>query len=202
MTVRARSQSVVVAGLGRCGTTLVQRAFVQHGFRPHNQFVNDLGTELTGPAGTVYKTHHYPPDSLPENVRLIFMFGNPMNIALSVHRRINKWGRDHHDHLGSDGFVSNDSVIGSDTLQLSRLFDAWYRPQGFGFMTIRYESLYEPPVRAALNDYVGFDVPLASRRARETDWESHPDSSLLLETYGELAARIDQAEDCKVWGPS
>ena len=150
------------------------------------------------PRGRVYKTHGFPPPSLPDQVRLIYMFGNPMNIVVSAHNQMNAWGRLHHKHLGSDLFIDNDCVFQRDTLLLSKHFDLWHRRQSFSFATVRYEALYEPGTISTLNEYLGINLTLPPFRKRSANWTEHPRKDKLLEIYADLHKRIEQADNIKI----
>jgi hypothetical protein len=194
-------QAVVVAGMGRCGTTLVFRSLRDDGYTPHPSFLEtiDLGSCLNG---HVYKTHEAPPAAIGRNVKLVFMFGNPMDIAISSHSRMNRWGRVHHMHLGSDLFTDNDCVFMQDTLKLEAHFDAWHRPQSFPFVTVRYETLYSQDTLDGLADFLGHRIILPPHRARTTRWMDHPRKEQLLEIYSDLHDRIEQAANITVWDPA
>lgn len=190
----------VVAGMGRCGTTLVFNTLRKYGLRG-TRFLRSLD-EHDYKRGLVYKTHDFPCFRLPDHVKLIFLFGNPMDIVISTHRKINEWGRKHHAHLRSDEFIENDCLFECDSLQLADHFDAWYRPQNFRFISVRYESMFEPDVRARLEDFLEMSVPWPEFRQRKADWMKHPRRDALWELYGPLYRRIEQAEDLKIWEPA
>lgn len=192
----------MIVGLGRCGTTLVEESIIEnHHFRRHPDYLYvDRFAEVNSyTKGFIYKTHDYPPDNLPEHLKLIFMFGNPMNIALSTHKMINKWGKEHHYHLNSDLFRTNDIVIRKDTMRLNELFEKWYRPQNFSFISVKYESLYESKTLNIVSDYIGFSLKLFPKKERTSDWKTSEYSEQLKETYGDLAKKIDGSEAVKFW---
>jgi hypothetical protein len=188
----------VVAGLGRCGTGLLVESLVRSGLLKQ-PFLNRFDDVREFIKGRVAKTHDYPPACLPEHVKVVYLFGNPMNIAISANEKINAWGRKHHMHLASDCFEESTSILYRDTLQLQRQFTAWYCPQGFPFMTMRYESLFEESHRARLAEYLGIPLQLPARRPRSADWLSHPLKDRLLEVYGDLHQTIERVEDVKIW---
>ncbi len=127
------------------------------------------------------------------------MFGNPMNIAISAHRRINSWGRIHHEHLGSTLFVDNDCVFERDTLRLSEHFARWHRPQSFSFATVKYEALHTRETLGTLSDYLGIELRLPPAAQRQANWVEHPKKEKLLEIYGDLHQRIEQADNITIW---
>jgi hypothetical protein len=194
------SESVVVAGLGRCGTTLLYNALREHGYcAPDNSFLVDFAVLSDAPTGSVYKTHAYPPASLPRNMKLIWLFGDPRNIALSVHNKMNEWGRRHHAHLQSSGYEPNTSVLRRDTLGLGEHFEAWYRRQNFPFVSVRYERLRADEVQDALASFLVFRVDLPRREERKAHWDQSGFVDTLNAVYGSLAERIESAENIRIW---
>ena len=190
--------AVIVAGMGRCGTTLLYDALAEYGFK-YTTFLGSFRECFIYRYGSVYKTHYLPPDKLHNNVKLIYMFGNPYDIVISATSQINSWGKLHHEHIGSNLFVENNELYYKDTLQLNKHFDMWYRQQGFSFISIKYEALYEENSRKILNKYLGFELRLPSYRKRESAWEDHPRRKELISLYGELYEKIESVECVKMW---
>lgn len=190
--------AVVVAGMGRCGTTLLYDAVRRRGLRG-TRFTPSLPAVGAFRTGRVYKTHDFPPAQMPDNTRVIFLFGNPLDIVISTHRKINEWGRKHHKHLHSDLFQPNDSLFRTDSLRLREHFEHWYRPQSFPFLSIRYESLFKPSTRSAIEHFLGFPVPLPEFRQRAADWSTHPQRDNLWKLYGDLHQTVQNVDDVRVW---
>jgi len=189
----------IVAGLGRCGTTFLTECLIDSGLYPNMIFISDLSQIKSFVGGYLYKTHSYPPDALPYNVKLIYMFRNPMNIALSAFYKINEWGKIHHQHFHSDLFVPNDDILKRDTLKLESQFDAWYQPQGFDFLSIKYENLFDSDTLAMLNEYLEIHLDFKKITPSQTDYRDHPKSDELINTYSTLAKKIDEASACRFW---
>lgn len=197
--IRKHNSSIVVAGLGRCGTTLVFDAIRKYGF-PHSRvFIDKFQKMSFYKPGMVYKSHDHPPTKLPDNVKVIWMFGNPMNIILSTHKMINEWGRKHYYHLGLDSYVDNDFVFNGDNMNMKVHFEEWYKHQNFEFLSVRYESLNKREAQVAIWEYLGFEFPFPQLRERETDWNNHYMRDQLYETYNELNNRIESVDDFKLW---
>ncbi len=256
---RLSAPTVVVAGLGRCGTTLMVNTIgrgMDALYHPYALFwenseaaiftgISEFFAERKGDPsrrslptfgsisqaaktkrGYVYKTHSYPfPDiPLPRRVRIIWMFGNPMTIAAStnnmqasqgmmqkekgnMYHNMNSnqamqkkiWNIHHYRHLESPHYQEYDEILTRDTCLLERHFDAWYRPHAFPFLSVRYESLREPQVQQAVADFVGLPLRFRPWKPRATDWQSHPRRAELEATYGRLHAKVEAAEDTKIW---
>jgi len=196
--LRVLSSPVVVAGLGRCGTSLVFDSIRRAGLR-RSMEGERLDALHNIQNGMVYKTHDYPPESFPAKAKLVFLFGNPMDIAVSAHRKINEWGAMHHRHCRSDCFLANDQILHEDSLQLSRMFDAWMRPHSFEFASLRYEALFQAEVHARLCEYLGFKLILPPYERRQADWRSHSHAETLEAVYGGLWERVQRAGDMQIW---
>ena len=190
---------IVIAGLGRCGTTLVSKAIsgsVKNNFR----YIVDLeDTPIAEPE--IIKTHSYPPITpLPSNSRVVFMFGEITNIILSTCNQINLWGEYHYLHTRtSTPFRRNEDLYESDQLKLEQLFDSWYRPQHFALLTLRYEALYNKQNLAVMKDFLGVDIQFPPWVPRQTEQNLEPKTAVIKNVYKTLDEKISKAEDCKVW---
>jgi hypothetical protein len=192
-------KSIIIAGMGRCGTTLLYKSISNKGFRTEIQFLDKLDDMYNYQNGYVYKTHSLPPEHLPENVKVIYMIGNVMDMVISAHKKINFWGKEHHQHLNSSGFIENDSIFDADTLGLDRHFDEWYNEKGFSFMTIHYDVLFEKNTILAIEKFLGVKITLPPFRSRESDWSDSNNKVKLMDTYGELHQKVESAQKLKIW---
>lgn len=191
---------IVIAGLGRCGTTLMYNSILEnHYYLMSSGILMFDDEQIQFGWNELFKTHDYPPKNLPNKVKLIFMFGNPLNTVISAHRLMNHWGQKHHEHLRSNQFRPNNEILKSDTLKLHELFDAWNQVQNFSFISVRYETLYSKKTLNALSDYLGFRLQLLPQQPRISDWETHPKKKQLLSVYGDLHKKILDADDVKIW---
>lgn len=194
----ADDNAYIIAGLGRCGTTLVQQALIEtHAVIKSKQFLSRFSDESKYVTGTIHKTHDLPPATLPSNVKLIFMFGDPRNAALSGYRAFSK--NKHFAHIGVTEIPDREDIFSKDILRLEAHFDTWQQQQGFDFISIRYESLYARETQAMLAEYLGFRVNLPPYRQRSTDWQQHDRRDELETTYSGLNAKIEAAANCKIW---
>lgn len=195
--------AIIVGGLGRCGTTLICDSLKRTGMGVYenNYFLDRFHQQEEYTNGFYYKTHDYPPDYLPSNVKLIYMFGNPMDTAISAHKKINEWGYLHHYHLNSSLYTFNDELFYKDTLLLHNHFDAWYKSQNFEFISIKYDALYNAKTIESLNRFLGFQLSLKPFVNRESDYKNHPHRENLQKTYSKLNKKIENAENVKIWKP-
>ena len=239
--------TVVVAGLGRCGTSLLT-SVNSHGmhvrYYPHVPLKyaiaavylclgkgdtedwnrgrlikrNTPGSALApfgyiiraAKRGYVYKIHGYPfPNRpLPSHVRIIWMFGNPMMTAASSHNmypndpvKRERWHMEHYTHLEAPHYKHHDEILARDTCMLERHFDAWYRPHAFPFLSVRYEAMERAEVCQAIADFVGLPLQFPRWEKRRTKWQSHPQRAQLEAAYARLHAKVEAAEDVKLWQP-
>jgi hypothetical protein len=190
----------IISGLGRCGTTLVQYALIEtRGAIKSRKFLSRFSDEKKYVKGTIYKTHSFPPATLPPHVKLVFMFGDPMNAALSGYKEFNKENDKHFQHIGASEVPDREEIFSRDVLMLEEHFDAWYQRQGFDFISVRYETLYAEETQSILAEYLGFSLKLPPYRQRSTDWRQHDHGSELAATYSGLNAKIEAADDCRIW---
>jgi hypothetical protein len=190
----------IISGLGRCGTTLMQYALIEtQGVIKSRRFLSSFSDERKYVKGTIYKTHSLPPATLPSHVKLVFMFGDPMNAALSGYKAFSKENDKHFTHIGASGIPDREEIFSKDILMLEQHFDAWYQRQGFDFISVRYETLYAEETQAMLAEYLGFRLNLPPYRQRSTDWHQHERRDELEATYSGLNAKIEAAADCRIW---
>ncbi len=157
----ADDNAYIISGLGRCGTTLMQYALIEtHGAIKSRNFLSRFSDEKKFVKGTIYKTHSFPPATLPSHVKLIFMFGDPMNAALSGYREFSKENDKHFEHIGAASVPDREEIFSKDMLMLEQHFDSWYQRQGFDFISVRYETLYAEETRTMLAEYLGFRLKL------------------------------------------
>jgi len=189
------SYPTIIAGLGRCGTTILYRSLVpRRGMLRRFEGPDQI---VTG----VYKTHDRPPESFNKTVKVVFLFGSPFEIVISSHRMINEWGINHSYNLCSSRFKMNNSLFPEDTLELEKSFDLWYKKQSFPFMALRYETMWDSGILEELSDYLEIKVKLPEYRERKSLIKNHPYEMTIRETYKSLALKIDKARDVNYFYP-
>lgn len=182
---------ILIAGLGRCGTTLVRDTTISNSsYVRSKKFVRKI-ENTSFSKNTVYKTHCYPPKSLPKNLKVIFLFGNPVDIVISTYHKMNEWGRLHHQHLQSDTFIPNDSILTNDTLNLYHQFNQWYRYQSFTFISVKYECLYDKETIKFITDYLEIPFKLPKFKKRKSQLKNKFLRDDILNCYGKLHEEIE-----------
>lgn len=187
--------TIVVAGLGRCGTTMLFNAI-----RQKNEFVRDLAN-LNNPDFEQFqaiKTHDFAPDQLPPHTKCIYLFGNPIEIVLSAHgEKVNH--DEHYLNLHSSPSKKN-KFAWEDTLGLETNFDTWMQPQKYPLLTLRYETIWQNI--GLINEFIGFQIGLPEQIERQTNINKPIHSHhihTIKKTYAPLEQKINQAPDAKIW---
>ena len=204
-----KNNSYIIASLGRCGSQLMTVAVHNHiwGFEDHKKpFLKETRPFIreypeTFKNGVVHKTHLYPME-YPENCKLIFTFGDPLSIVLSVLKKSREpgWGPAHFKNLAADWSRSGD-ILSTDVLHLEKMFDAFYKQQTCESICLRYETLWEN--EDEISDFLGFDFKLPEKRPRDADAiKSQLSREQIVEFnqgYVSLIQKTRNAEDLKIW---
>jgi hypothetical protein len=190
----------IVNGIGRCGTTLVFD-FLRKYYKSMN-FIKDLSAlnkiEFSGD-NVVYKTHSLNTIKAgKQNVKILFMFGNIYNSAISYDTRI--MSKKVMEHLFIDrNFKKN--YLQVNKFEFGRYFSAWYKPLGYPVMFVRYEKLQEN-LKAVLDfcDLGKYENQFPKIVKRSTDWTSLPEitKNKLIKIYGNDQKIVDGLPDIKI----
>ena len=136
---------MIIAGLGHCGTSLVAGAFRNRKHMFSRRCPNIYSDPSLFPEKIV-KTHSTPPKKWDDRDKVIWIFGNPMDIVVSclgdaVHCR-NLFGD--HKHM--------DEIYDRDVMGLENHFDVWYRHQkvNFAILMVPSEFNIEPTMTPLL----------------------------------------------------
>ncbi len=147
------------------------------------------GTDFAN--GNVYKTHDFPPRSLPADVKVVFMFGNPMNAAVSSFKAFAGPGRQHYVHAHSPFADEHENLFERDVLLMEKQFRAWMQPHEFKFCAVRYEALGDNSVRDQLAQFLNCEMRFPEFQERESSWLNHERRPELERTYGRLAEDME-----------
>lgn len=230
--------AIIVASLGRCGSTLVYDVlgmrYYRQEYRQHVIYIDDhivddyfytpktierafdspQGEMLRGQykKGYVYKTHDFPPAYLPPHVKVIYLFGNPVDLVLSAKQldglTVNPpderfTGLDLHIRNFRGNFSEKEQLFEKDVLRLEDNFNRWYKQQSFPLLAIRYETLWEN--QDAIKEFTGYgNFKLPPQRPRK-DIKSKCDEALLEKIRGiyvGLEKKIKTCDDAKIFLPS
>lgn len=169
---------VLVASVGRVGSKIVweavSRGLSQSVFSLKNPFgrhiVRGSAWDLSrGPllGGLVYKTHDLPYLLSPRaGARVVFLFGRPSDVVLSVAQCNDRfgasWVADHLSHMRANG--QYEEMFTRDVLRLSEHVDAWRTTANASVLGMRYEAVWKNV--GLLSDFVRFPVVLPPFRPR------------------------------------
>jgi hypothetical protein len=203
----AQTPPILCASIGRVGSTLSWDALIRSrarallgAYHPTDwRRISAMRWDLKGArlaAGRVYKTHDFPHDlALDRPMRILFLFGRPSDVVLSVLRcRATEgaaWIADHLRHMHSrDGL---DMIFDRDVLRIEEQVDAWFALRGADILCLKYDVLWER--REMLSEFVGFDVTLPPRTPRGvTDLD--PDLvARVRSAYARLDAKVAALPD-------
>lgn len=173
---------IIVASSGRCGSTLLFKAIAdslirdRFGVNPHSW----VGKRLASVASTfsarfedvknsripVHKTHALYSEAAPDEARLLFVYGNPLDGALSAQAKMKREGRvwfeQHQFNLEAAG--SPDDLLQEDVLNFEGQINAWMKPGRSSILSIRYERIWED--LDEVRRFLSLNVELPPRRDR------------------------------------
>lgn len=195
---RAPRRRVLVASVPRCGSTYLFRSIANHGQggqfpdAPDRCFVRDP-RQL--PGSTYMKTHGLAPPSVPEDVRVVFIFGDPIRAIVSTRQRCFNW-----THFLNCGYESHlpPEIYARDELGYEQIFDSWMQPKPYPVLALRYERVHEH--EPELTRFLGRRMRLLARCPRRTR-VSRGLRRRLMPVYGDFVRKVDASPDVSLWGP-
>jgi len=145
-------------------------------------------------------------------VKLIYIFGDPINSVLSHFRRRlshkKSWCKHHCLNVQGDFKKFKESwdlkdylKNGVDLFRLEEHFDNWTTvdPESidFDYMILKYETANKHEEQ--IKDFLNTDVPL-NFKMRNSDWrnESEEIKARLVDMYGSLLEKCDQFDEIKI----
>ncbi len=175
-------QKIVVASTGRAGSTMLFDA-IADGWCNHRLgrlgglfetvcnrlakgFVERIDSMEYAPY-VVCKTH----DSIDENpdlrVKYVFVYGDPLESAMSVEQMIRKggteWFAKHQYHLRANGSIED--LFRKDVLNYAGQMAAWKKVKDFdNVFCVSFSDLWAR--ENDLSDFLGFEIELPTKRER------------------------------------
>lgn len=174
---------IVVASSGRAGSTmlydalinsliqyrfgLAQTSFLAKKLKAYlSGHVYDLANIRSAPF-IVCKTHDVQENAPKGPFRYLFIYGDPLESALSVAKMTEKMGRfwfiEHQAHLRARGRY--ESLYHEDVLNYKGQLTSWLGTPRNDVLCIDYDELWDKI--DDLSDFVGFPVTVPARRSRE-----------------------------------
>ena len=131
-------------------------------FKLSGSFLVEL-KDLIVNTSLVVKTHSLYIEGLDENIRYLFVFGDPFESALSVLEQFDKkgfkWVNQHLLHLNSSDSIDN--LFVADVLQYEAQLASWLDSSAY---CVHYEDIWY--LRESISRYLGFALILPVRRDR------------------------------------
>lgn len=171
-------QPIIVASTGRAGSTMmfeaIAKSLIWHSFRARSNSVLEQITvgyldrfEQHGTCpSAVYKTHDLLPEFPPQNVRCIFIYGDPLEAALSVRDKVQQvghtWFDNHQNNLRAVGALEH--LFSADVLNFRGQLESYLSRRYDSVFCVDFEDLWSK--RTALSNFLGFQVELPLRRQR------------------------------------
>lgn len=186
---------VLIASIPRCGSTFLLRAV--GGFLPgagfpkvsYCAFVRNLDNFSAVP---FLKTHSLAPRSLPENVRAIFLFADPVEAVVSTRDRM--FNRNHFENCG---YLKDEppDIFNRDDLGYEKIFDTWTSEHPYPVLALRFETLWEH--EEAIGAFLGRKIILPVKRPRQTKVTEHLQARV-SEVYASLVEKVRSFPDAKL----
>ena len=146
---------IVIASMGRCGSTALYHALLKSLPEYSGIFVRDLKhAQLRD--GLIVKTHDFSPEIIQDNWRVIYCFGDEEIILKSINRQNEDWKAAHAYNLHSNG----------DNLRLKENITSWRNASG-KILFINYDKLFESA--EIISEFLRPKIELPTRIKRETE---------------------------------
>jgi hypothetical protein len=197
------NEAIIVNSYGRSGSTMLTRSIVESIARKNTTLKQVLFKSIPQPAwdldevkirpGFVYKTHDYPPkNSFNCNVRVIYIFADPVDVILSLLRLYKEkgeaWMREHYEHLKAP-YTDFNNIIYEDQLRLENHFDAWLQEKRFPVAFIRYEELWNH--QKEISAFLEVPIQLPSYKERNSKKFTEPTMVEKVKiTYSSLREKV------------
>ncbi len=180
----------IITTLGRCGSSMLYSVFK----------ANKINM-----AGPKRETNHLYPDDIVKQfgtaVKVIFLYGDPIDVVLSVKQRGEEKGIDwvklHFEHLKAD-FSDYDKIYEKDSLCLERMFDEFNKPQEFDLLIIGYEDIWNKI--DIISDFCRKKIKLPEfskdktfLRLQRRSNLAESESQMLQKTYASLIKKISKS---------
>ena len=188
-------ERVLVASVPRCGSTYLLRSLAnlpQGSNFPKRGSCRFVGSLSKLPDAAFLKTHAWAPCSLPDDVRTVFLFGDPIGSIVST-----KLFRFTKDHFRNCGYVSTNvpDIYEHDDLGYEIIFDSWMRSHKFPVLALRYEAMHQH--ESTLSSFLGRQVRLLPWLCRATNVS--PDLRLrLTRVYGRFVEKVNASPDAEL----
>lgn len=178
---------IIVGGIPRCGSTMVFRALA--GYPPGTTHPRDY-------KGNLIKAHMLP-NKVKKGYKAIFLFGDIINAIIST--KLKRYNITHFKHCGCNKDPSEVDIFEEDCLNYEKIFEDWFKYNGFPIICVRYETLIK--YIKIIENFLGMRLNLPSWKDRETTYEAVSKEELekIKKTYKDLIRKADNAPDIAIY---
>jgi len=191
------TQPIIIASLGRCGTTFIFNAIkkaLKQEESIQDSYIVDVEEYDLLEKNKVYATHDFAPKNIIEpQPKVLFLFGDIRNIVISTY---NFKGQQHFWHMGSS-YSKKDLLYTHDELKLEERFDSWNFPHSFPLMSVRYENIFKN--KKEIEEFLNIRIPWPEKIKRKTNWQLHKKGETINRTYQNLITKTVNLPDIKKW---
>jgi len=192
---RPTDAPIIVASMGRAGSTLVYHAIRKKCRNPRDRKFIETLAGATFERGTVYKTHDFPDALQGQDVKVVFLYSSASDSAKSVYNcretKGAKWIEQHLRHLKSSDSIGD--LFNKDILRIGDQIDAWTTCTHTPVLGLRYETLWENV--DVLREFTGLRIRLPKKESREPKNLPAELEAKCHEAYAALDARIAAMPD-------
>ena len=200
---------IVIASMGRSGSTLVYDAVVEAVIDQSPLRKNILGHRLTADqawnlssqplvSGVVYKTHDYPERLVTTGGKAIFLFGSTLDSAKSVHSAKDRFGKNwveqHFSNLRSEG--NYEDLFKYDVLNFEQQIKSWAVNETIPTLCMRFETLWENSDK--ISAFLDMRVNLPAKRERKVVNYDPEITSALKKVFDPIDERLSTLPSCFV----
>jgi hypothetical protein len=118
------------------------------------------------PKEGIFKTHCWAPSRLCSDTKYVYVYGDFALSAISAHQQPEDFQRLHYLNMGA-AYEDRENWPWVDTLHILQNFRSWQTYQKF-VLFLKYDELWSPHVREALDTHLGFPVILPEKKQRAT----------------------------------
>jgi hypothetical protein len=186
---------IIIAGIPRCGTTLMARAVA-------NLPLGNTWPINQEPINGIIKRHlKVSKMDIKNACGCIFLFGNIPKAVISTKR--SRMDKKHFEHCLYNGDPENTNIIEKDYLNYEKIFDFWTKGHPFPVLALRYEKLwnYKEEIEWFISTFSPHrDIKLPPKRERHSRLEhlSSNDLDTLCKVYSSLILKTEKMPDIKL----
>lgn len=185
---KMKTARFVVAGIPRCGTTMMARAVAT---LPPSRYWHKE------PINEVIKRHLlFYPEDMRGIERGVFLYGDIISAVLSTRRA--RMDERHLKNCGCHKPIKEVDILHRDDLNYELIFDVWTKPQVFPMIYLRYEKLWDNADK--IDEFFGRHIELPPKKERITKPAnfSIKEIRLIRNTYKSLISKVCKMPDMKI----